>query len=153
MKNLIIAALLVVSMTSFAQDTKGVDKKPHRAEMEKLTPEQRNEIMLKKMTLELDLNGKQQEQMKQVIAEQSKKREAMKESQKADKKEMTSDERFAMKNKMLDEQIAMKAKMKNILSSEQFEKWEAMKNEHNPRKGMYQKRGIHERTQKEEIKK
>ncbi|WP_367771789.1 hypothetical protein AB3G33_00400 [Flavobacterium sp. WC2421] len=153
MKKLLIAALLVVSMTSFAQDSKGMEKKQHRAEMEKLTPEQRNQLMLKKMTLELDLNAKQQDQMKQVIMEQSKKREALREAHKADKKEMTSDERFAMKNKMLDEQIAMKAKMKNILSPEQFEKWDAMKKNHHHRKGMHQRRGMHERNTKEEMKK
>lgn len=150
MKKLIIAALLAVSLTSFAQDPKGMEKKPNRAEMEKFTPEQRNQLMLKKMTLELDLNAKQQDQMKQVIGEQSKKHEAMKEAHKADKTAMSSDERFAMKTKMLDEQIAMKAKVKNILSAEQFEKWDAMKGKHQEKRGMHRRKGMHE---KEEMKK
>ena len=38
MKKLIIAALLAVSLTSFAQDPKGMEKKPNRDEMEKFTP-------------------------------------------------------------------------------------------------------------------
>ena len=82
------------------------------------------------MTLDLDLNAKQQEQMKQIIAEQSSKREAMKAKQKENKQKPTADELFAMKNKMLDEQIVMKNKMKTILSPEQFEKWNSMKEKH-----------------------
>lgn len=153
MKKLFIAALLVVSMTSFAQDSKGMEKKPHGTEVEKFTPEQRNQLMLKKMTLELDLNAKQQEQMKQIIAEQSSKRVAMKEARNADKKEMTRDERFAMKNKMMDEKIAMKAKMKNILSPEQFEKWDTMKGKHHEKRGMHNRKGMHDRNKKGEVKK
>ncbi len=63
MKKLIIAALLVVGMTSFAQDKKEMGTRHDRAEMEKFTPEQRNQLMLKKMTLELDLNASQQKEM------------------------------------------------------------------------------------------
>jgi DNA primase catalytic subunit len=138
MKNLIIALVLVLGMTSFAQERK---EKPSREEMEKFTPEQRNQLMLKKMTLELDLNAKQQEQVKQVIAEQSTKREAMKAEQKAKQEKPTTDERFAMKNKMLDNQIAMKAKMKTILTAEQLEKWDAMKGKHHQRGGHHGNEG------------
>ena len=135
MKKLIISALLIVGMAAFAQVKK---ERPERAEMEKLSPEQRNQLKLKKMTLELDLNSKQQEQMKQIITEQSTKKEAMMAEHKAKKddlKKRTADERFAMKNKMLDEQIAMKAKMKKILSPEQFEKWDRLKEKHHQRRG------------------
>ncbi|EIA08843.1 hypothetical protein [Flavobacterium frigoris] len=153
MKKLIIAALLVVGMTSFAQQGNKTDKRQGRAEMEKFTPEQRNELMLKKMTLELDLSSKQQAQMKSVIAEKSAKREAMMEARKENKEKMTSDQRFAMKSKMMDEQIAMKAKMKSILSAEQFEKWDAMKAKHHKKRGMHQRKGMHNETKKEEMKK
>jgi Tfp pilus assembly protein PilE len=135
MKKLIIAALLLVGMTSFAQQGNKTDKKQGRAEMEKFTPEQRNELMLKKMTLELDLSSKQQAQMKSIIAEKSAKSEAMMKAHKDNKTKPTRDERFAMKTKMMDEQIAMKAKMKSILSDEQFVKWDAMKEKHDKRRG------------------
>jgi hypothetical protein len=82
------------------------------------------------MTLELDLNAKQQEQFKAIIAEKSAKWEAMKTNHmanKTDDKRPTADERFAMKSKMLDEQIDMQNKMKSILSPEQFEKWKHLK--------------------------
>ena len=128
MKKLFIVALLVVGMTSFAQERKA---KSERAQMEQMTVEQRNQLHLKKMTLELDLNDSQQREMSKIIAEQSTKREAKMNEQKATKdlpkKQLTSDERFAKKNQMLDEQIAMKERMKKILSADQYKKWDAMR--------------------------
>jgi hypothetical protein len=153
MKKLIIAALLLVGMTSFAQEGNKTDKRQGRAEMEKFTPEQRNELMLKKMTLELDLSSKQQAQMKSIIAEKSAKREAMMKARKENKEKPSRDERFAMKSKMMDEQIAMKAKMKNILSAEQFEKWDAMKARHQKKRGMHHRIAMHDQNKKEEMKK
>jgi len=136
MKKLIIAVVLVVGMTAFSQNRKEMGKRSDMPNMEKLSPEQRNQLMLKKMTLELDLNAKQQEQVGQIIAEQSAKREAMRTERMARKESSekpTADERFAMKNKMLDEQIIMKNKMKNILSPEQFEKWNNLKEKNRER--------------------
>lgn len=130
MKKLIIAALLIVGMTSFAQNKKETGKRHDRADMEKFTPEQRNQLMLKKMTLELDLNASQQKEMSIIIAEKSARREATMMEMKANKeagKKLTSDELFARKNKMLDEQIVMKERMKKILNQEQFKKWDEIK--------------------------
>jgi hypothetical protein len=128
MKKLFIVALLVVGMTSFAQERKA---RPERAQMEQMTPEQRNQLHLKKMTLELDLNASQQKEMSKIIAEQSAKREARMAERKASKdsakKQLTADERFAKKSKMLDEQIVMKERMKKILSADQYKKWDDMK--------------------------
>ena len=148
MKKLIIAALLVVGMTSFAQDKKEMGTRHHRAEMEKFTPEQRNQLMLKKMTLELDLNASQQKEMSKVIAENSAKREARMKEMKANKDsntKPTSDEMFARKNRMLDEQIAMKERMKKILSPEQYKKWDEMKGKRHH--GM-KKRMMHQNREK-----
>src|SRR3970040_2153562 len=108
MKKLIIAALLVVGMTSFAQERDKMERRQHGNDMEKFTPEQRNELMMKKMTLELDLSAKQQAQMTSIIAEKSAKRQEM------------------MK--------ARKENTKNILSAEQYEKWDAMKAKHEKRR-------------------
>ena len=126
MKKMIIAALLMTGMASFAQEAPIAKKE----KMEQLTPEQRNQLRLKKMTLELGLNATQQKEMEKLIAEQSAKMEAAKAERKAKKDSKvkpTADERFAIQNKMLDEQIAMKEKVKKILTPEQFEKWEKMK--------------------------
>jgi hypothetical protein len=128
MKKLFIVALLVVGMTSFAQERKA---RPERAQMEQMTPEQRNQLHLKKMTLELDLNASQQKEMSKIIAEQSAKREARMAERKASKdsakKQLTANELFAKKSKMLDEQIVMKERMKKILSADQYKKWDDMK--------------------------
>lgn len=134
MKNLIIAALLVVTMTGFAQEKQG---RPERAKMDQMTPEQRNQLHLKKMTLDLDLNAAQQKEMSKIIAEQGAKQEARMTERKATKetpkKQLTSEEVFAKKSQMLDEQIAMKAKMKTILSADQFKKWDDMKSKRHHR--------------------
>lgn len=136
MKKLIIAAILVTGMASFAQEKPALERK---GKMEQLTPAQRNELHLKKMTLELGLNATQQKEMGTIISEQSTKREAAKaERQKKleSGKKPTADERFALQNKRLDEQIAMKDRVKKILTPEQFEKWEKMKQKkHHSRKG------------------
>ena len=119
MKKLILAIALVATTLTFAQDRK--------ARGEKLTPEQQTELKVKRMTLELDLDEKQQKEIKTILVEQSKKRETKLAEMKAKKEKgekPTADERFAMKNEMLDNQIAMKARMKKILKPEQFTKWE-----------------------------
>ena len=84
--------------------------------MANFTPEQRNELALKKMTLDLGLNAKQQEQVGQVLAEQSAKREAMRAERKANQ-EKNSNERFDMRAKMMDQQIEMKKQNENYLIS------------------------------------
>ncbi|MFY0483410.1 hypothetical protein ACI6PS_12475 [Flavobacterium sp. PLA-1-15] len=127
MKKLIAGALLLVGMTGFAQEKVSLQD---RADNEKFTAEQRNELQLKKLTLELDLTASQQKEMSKIIAEQNSKREAAKadfKSTKTSNKKLTADERFVMKNKMLDEKIAMKEKVKKVLTPEQVEKWEKMK--------------------------
>ena len=131
MKKVCIVALLAIGLSSFAQERK--ERHP-KGEMEQMTPEQRNQLHLKKMTLDLDLNAKQQEQLTKILADQSAKREAMKAENKA-KMEEAKAIRFEMKKKILDEQIEMKNKMKSILSAEQFSKWEMKKEKNNKRMG------------------
>lgn len=121
--------------------------------MEQFTPEQRSELQVKKLTLELDLNESQQKEMKAFIADKNTKMEAHKTAMKAMKEKgtkPTSDERFAMKSKMLDEQIAAKKRMQKILNEKQFEKWTALKEEHQAdRKGNHQgnQQGKHPKNQ------
>ncbi|HOZ74792.1 MAG TPA: hypothetical protein PLS51_03675 [Flavobacterium sp.] len=127
MKKLLMVAFLVVGLTAFAQEKK-MDRK--RADIEKLTPEQRNQLAIKKMTLELGLNDSQQKEMSKIIAEQSAKREAVMAERKANREKgvkPTADERFARESKRLDEQMAMQERVKKILSPEQFKKWEQLK--------------------------
>lgn len=127
MKRLFVLALLLVGTTIIAQER---NRKHQGNEMEQFTPQQKSQLMLKKMTLELDLNDSQQKEMSTIISENIAKKEAHKGEMKAMKEKgvkPTNDERFAMHMKMLDEQIATKKRMEKILNAKQFEKWTSLK--------------------------
>jgi hypothetical protein len=115
MKKLIVTIVLVISSLSFAQ------------EKSKLSPEQQTELQVKKMTLDLDLDANQQKELRTILLENAKKREAKKMALKekmSKGQKPTTDEQFEMKSKMLDDKIEHKAQLKKILKPEQFQKWE-----------------------------
>ena len=134
MKKVLIAALFLIGMTSFAQEKK---VRTERVQMDQMTMEQKNQFHLKKMTLDLDLTTTQQKEMSKIIAEQGIKKKARMTERKANKdgtrKQLTADEKFAEKSRMLDEQILMKQRMKQVLSVDQFKKWEVLKDQRNQR--------------------
>lgn len=131
MKKLFIAALLFVGMISFAQD---INQKSTRDQKENVTPEQRNEKHLQKLTSELSLDKKQQDQVKQLLAERSAKAEKFKAARKDSKTKPTDAERAAFKKQMETEKAANDSKMKSILNADQYTKWTALKKDHK-RKG------------------
>ncbi|MDP5105019.1 MAG: Spy/CpxP family protein refolding chaperone [Polaribacter sp.] len=136
MKKIASILILVFAFTVTAQaQKKGKDNK----QGPKFTVEQHTALAVKKMTLKLDLTDKQQDQIKPLINAQAAAKKAAMESRKENReagKKPTSDEIFEMKSKQLDSQIAFKNKMKNILTKEQFEKFEKMMKN---RKGKKQK--------------
>jgi hypothetical protein len=120
MKNLILVIALTLSSLTFAQNRKGSE----------MTPEQQAEIQTKRLTLELDLNSNQQKEVKAIILEQAKKREALKAEMKAKREKdekLSTDERYEKQSDRLDNQIELKAKMKKVLTHEQMKKWEEMR--------------------------
>ncbi|MFG4002869.1 hypothetical protein B0A67_02775 [Flavobacterium aquidurense] len=129
MKKLFIAALLFVGVASFAQDA---DQKPTRQQREKLTPEQRNEKHLQKLTTDLNLDTSQQAQVKQLLAERSAKADKLREERK-DRKDsnvkLTAAEKEAFKKQMVAEKDANDAKMKAVLNTDQYKKWTSMQEE------------------------
>lgn len=140
MKNLVLATMATVAFifSGIAQE--------REPKGEKMSVEQRNQLQLKKMTMDLDLTPAQQKEIAPIILEQSSKREAKMAEMKANKeskKQLTADEKFQMKSKMLDQQIEHKAKMKKILNKEQFDKWEAHQG----------KRKMHMQKRRKEMKK
>jgi hypothetical protein len=143
MKKLFIAALLFVGIVSFAQE---VNQKSQRDQKENLTPEQRNEKHLQKLTSELTLDKKQQEQVKQLLAERSAKAEKFKASKKDSKTKTTDAEREAFKKQMETEKVANDAKMKAILNADQYTKWTALKKDHD-KKGNHRGKGDHKTPQ------
>jgi protein CpxP len=129
MKKLIIALVFGIGMTGFAQEA---TPKPHRAEVEKMTPEQRQEKHLAHLTKELNLDAKQKEAVGKILAEKSAKAQdlkAQKEDRKASGDKMTAEERTAFKAKMQAEKADTEAKMKALLSTDQYQKWVSMREE------------------------
>jgi hypothetical protein len=130
MKKFILSALLISGMMVSAQQQDKparVSSENRKGRVEPLKPEQRVELRLKKMTLDLDLTEKQQIEVKKLLLADSQKNEA-KWAELREKKEkngkLTNDERFALQNEMLDNKIEMKEALKAILSEEQMTKWE-----------------------------
>lgn len=129
MKKLFIATMLFVGLASFAQDTEQNTARDHK---ERMTPEERNEKQLKKMTSELNLDANQQTQIKQLLAERSAKAETFKEARKAKKEsnvKLTAEERAALKKQMDEEVASNDAKMKAILNADQYKKWTSLQEE------------------------
>ena len=120
----ILVLVFVFTITAQAQ------KKERKHPKEKLSTEQQTTLVVKKMTLALDLTNAQQRKVKPLITTQISDKKAMKAKRKAakeSKKRPTADERYEMANARLDKQIAFKKAMKEILNAEQFAKFEKMK--------------------------
>jgi len=103
MKKLIVAALLVVGLTTYAQEKEG-----RKAGKEKLTTEQKVNLQVKKMTKDLDLNEKQTEkeavsvEMKKILtAEQYAKWEKNREEKIENFKEKMSERKEKRKSQAL----------------------------------------------------
>ena len=101
MKKLFVLALLLVGTSTFAQERMGENN-------DKLTPEQRVNLQIKKLTKELNLSDKQAQELKEIVVKEIEQREARKaeiQAKKAEKKRMAEE------------------RMKKILTPEQFSKW------------------------------
>jgi protein CpxP len=109
MKKLIVATLLVVGMSTFAQVEN--KKKEGKEPMEKMSPAERVEKGLKRMTKQLNLTEAQQKEMKILMAEQEAKRAD------ADFKPSKED------------RLAMKEKISKILTPEQNATWDKIQEE------------------------
>jgi protein CpxP len=123
MKKLIIALVLGMGLTGFAQET---TPQQNKAGMEKMTPEQRQQKHLDRLTKELTLDAKQQVAVGKILTEKSAKAQdmkAQKDTRKASGDKMTTEERTAFKNAMQAEKADTEAKMKAVLSADQYQKW------------------------------
>ncbi|MBC7523889.1 MAG: hypothetical protein H7239_05570 [Flavobacterium sp.] len=118
MKNLFLAVIISLGITSYAQENQ---------ERQKKSPEERTEKQVESLIKELALNQKQVVQVKQLLFDQEKKREELKAKFKAtrtDGVKPTPEQRAEMKKIMQDNQNAFKTSMKNILTADQYTKWE-----------------------------
>lgn len=120
-----MAALLLVGTIGFSQEQKERDHK--RGQRVELISEQKSDLRLKRMTLELDLTASQQKEMKKIIADQQAKRNEAKakmQQNRDSKTKPTADEIYAMQSNKLDFQIEQRARMKKLLNDDQFAKWD-----------------------------
>lgn len=152
MKKLAIAAVMLLSVVTFAQEKDKKDESRSKmSQIERMTPEQKAELRVKKMTLDLNLNEKQQNELKKLFSENAKKIEAKKtkwKQEKSEAKKMTADERFNAQSKRLDEQIAMKNDLKKILTAEQMAKYEEQNKSHKEK--MIHRKSSHYKKNKKE---
>ncbi|CAL2057139.1 hypothetical protein [Tenacibaculum sp. 190524A05c] len=119
MKKIVVALIaLSLSFTVSAQKRKkGSD----------FTVEQKTELALKKMTLDLDLSDRQANKIRPLLAEKISDRSEHRKNKKVkkeDRKRLSSDERFKREMARLDKMIAFKANMKDILNDDQYERFE-----------------------------
>ena len=114
MKKVIVAALLVVGMTAFAQEKEG-----KKAGREKLTSEQRVDFQVKRLTKDLDLNEKQIKDVRVLVSKEVEKREA----KRAAMKDLNEKKREEMKAQREAEQAGVSEDMRKILTAEQYAKW------------------------------
>lgn len=132
MKKLLLIAIALITVNATAQERKR--ERQNKGEHERVqqfkdfSPEEVATLQTKKMTLHLDLTDAQQKQIQAIHLEQAKVRKSKMEAHKKMHEEggekPSKKDRFNRANEQLDSRIALKSKMKNILSTEQFEKWE-----------------------------
>mgnify|MGYP000397676234 FL=1 len=128
MKNFALILMMVIAVT-FTANTQEKTAQKKRQNRRQFTVEQNTELAVKRMTLALDLNEKQQNQIKPLLMTQAAQRKtAMEKMKKAreNKQKPSEEELFTMRSQQLDNQIAMKRSMKEILTKEQFEEFEKM---------------------------
>ena len=120
MKTLLASALLLFGLMSYGQ------RGPHHGPYKDMTPEQVATLHTKKLNLALDLTEKQQEEIQAIHLEQALLRQEKMEQLKKQDGKPSADERYALMNERLDHQLELKESMKQILSKDQFEKWEKL---------------------------
>ncbi|WP_298510022.1 hypothetical protein [uncultured Kordia sp.] len=134
MKNIIYALAILFSLNVVAQEGSERSDKKGKREMSKefmqnLSPKELATLHTKKLTLALDLSDKQQAQVLALQTKVATERKAKMEAHKAKKEKgekPSKEERYKMMNERLDAKIAYKKNMKEILSDEQYTRWEKM---------------------------
>lgn len=144
MKSLVVIAIafstLSVNAQERRQERKGND---HKKEiMKDLTPEEVANLKTKKLRLKLDLTDIQQKKVESILLEQAVERQNKRKAHqnKKEKDKPSKEEFLKMQNARLDSKIEMKQKMKDILTEEQYAKFEKMKPRRHQRRDKHIKR-------------
>ena len=138
MKTLFTTILLFIGFVTLAQPQHERMKREKRMEnIKNMTPEQQATLWSKKMTLELDLNASQQEEIYTLILEKAK-RNKMHQKNNV-KKSLSNEERFKMQENLLDEKIKMRNAMKSIFNQDQYEQWKKIEKQKERKKRKHSK--------------
>jgi protein CpxP len=123
MKKVFLAIVMLIGMTTFAQE-----KETKKEAREKLTPEQRVNLQVKRLAKDLDLNSNQIEELHALLEKESAKRESRKAEMK-EKKEKNALNREETKAAIEKDRAENEAEMKKMLTPEQYEKWVKIREE------------------------
>lgn len=118
---------LLIGVMAFGQ-RQGKMHSQHFNDLKEFSVEQLATLKTKKMTLALDLNDRQQEQimdfhLEHIAFRKSKMEEMQQKREAGELKKPTTEERYAMENARLDRMIAQQESLKKILNADQYEQW------------------------------
>jgi len=136
MKKLSLFVIMLISISAFSQQ-----KSHSKAEMANMSAEETATLHTKKLTLLLDLDKAQQQEIKKLYQEKAEERKAMMAEHKKMSAEELKENRFERKNARLDRELAHQEKMKQILNEEQFIKWQDSRSK--MRKSSHKNEGSH----------
>lgn len=126
MKKLSLVIALFIAIGAFAQKRGQEGRGPKGNDF---TPEQKTQLMVMKLSVALDLSEKQEAAITPLVAEKIEKmaeKRGYKKGERAERKELSSDEKFEMAMKRLEEQKILQTKMKDILDKDQYAQWRKM---------------------------
>ena len=158
MKRIIVLVLLLSVIQIPAQerqDNRPKEGRKHHGEfMQNMTAEQLATLKTKRMTLDLNLNESQSQEIYNLNLKAAQDKKAKFEERKGSqgeekRKELTEKEHFDLMNNRLDNQIAHKQRMQRILNEDQFKRWEMQSKRHSvkrQRKGNKRKGHPHARN-------
>lgn len=130
MRNWIFTGLLFLGLSLSAQRSPGHDTA--HSDAPKLTSEQIATLQSKRLTLALDLNETQENQIRELLEERiASRREHF--NQRRERMDSTGMHRqwpgFDSMDQHLDDQIAFQRELQEILSEEQYQQWKAMRHQ------------------------
>ena len=130
MKKLVFIAIALFTLNAMAQQDGPRQRKGHDKERagRDLSPEEMANLKTKEMTLHLDLTDAQQKKVSALMLAEAKVRKAKMEErkEKESSEKPSKEEHLKMMNERLDAQISMKREMKEILTAEQYLKFDKL---------------------------
>jgi DNA anti-recombination protein RmuC len=125
-RSLLLSLIMLCSSLGIglSQNFSSEDREHRHHRSERSTPEERAEIQSKELTLALDLSSSQQEELRKSLLEFHTELKGIRDGFDKPFKDLSRDDKHQLKSKMLDVKIAFKKDMKQVLSTEQYERFD-----------------------------